>query len=95
MAAGGQPGNNNATKNKPFAEAIQRALALRSRVDQADALLEVANKLIDLARGGDMPAIKELADRVDGKVAQAIIGGGPDDNPVYIVERTIVRPSQT
>ncbi len=72
MAVGGQPGNNNATKNKPFADAIERALLLRSKTEQAAGLLEVANKLIDKAIEGDMAAIKELADRTDGKAHQSI-----------------------
>lgn len=72
MAVGGAPkGNTNATKGKPFAQAIERALQKRSRTDQAKGLEEVANRLIDLAIEGDMPAIKELADRVDGKSKQA------------------------
>lgn len=34
----------------------------------------IATKLVDLAVNGDIQAIKEVADRVDGKPAQAIIG---------------------
>lgn len=69
---GGQPGNNNAGKNKPFAEAIERALLKRSKVDQADALLKVAEQLIMAAESGDLQAIKELADRTDGKAMQSV-----------------------
>lgn len=69
---GGQPGNNNAGKNKPFAEAIERALLKRSKVDQADALLKVAEQLIMSAESGDLQAIKELADRTDGKAMQSV-----------------------
>lgn len=68
---GAQQGNSNATKNKPFAEAIDRALKKRSKVDQAAGLLKVAEALIDQAEGGDMQAIKELADRTDGKAKQS------------------------
>lgn len=45
-----------------------------------------ARRLIEM---GDIPAIKEIADRLDGKVAQAIIGGDEDDNP--IVTEIIIR----
>lgn len=34
----------------------------------------IADKLVDLAMGGDMQAIKEINDRVDGKAPQAITG---------------------
>ena len=35
---GGQLGNQNATKNRPWRAAIDRALEKKSRVDQIDAL---------------------------------------------------------
>jgi len=39
----------------------------------------IADKLVDLAADGDVQAIKEIGDRVDGRPAQAITGpgGGP------------------
>lgn len=51
----------------------------------------IATKLVDLAMGGDMAAIKEVNDRVDGKAPQAIVG--EDDKPltmVHRIERAIV-----
>jgi hypothetical protein len=92
--AGAPPGNTNATKSKPWQAAIERALNKRSLASQKDALDELAEKLLVNCDAGDMVALKELGDRLDGKAVQAVTGGGPDDNPVYIVERTIVRPSQ-
>jgi hypothetical protein len=50
------------------------------------------------AQDGDVPAIKELADRLDGKVAQAIIGGEDDDPAVKTfttIELIGVRPSDS
>jgi len=69
---GGQPGNNNAAKNKPFAEAIERALKKRSKIEGAADLLTIAEKLIDMAADGDIQAVKEIADRTDGKAKQQI-----------------------
>ena len=76
---GGQPGNTNASKNKPWHYAIQRALRKRSRSDQLEALDELAEKFLDAVETGDIQAFKELGDRLDGKPAQAITGadGGP------------------
>jgi ribosomal protein L17 len=89
MAERGAPlGNKNGVKNKPWREAIDRALA------QGDGkkLRSIADKLIDLAAEGDMAAIRELGDRLDGKPAQAITGA--DGGPLLIsdVTRTIVDP---
>jgi hypothetical protein len=42
-------------------------------------LRKIAAALLAIAAGGDVPAINALADRTDGKVAQALIG---DREPV-------------
>lgn len=50
-----------------------------------------ARKLLEQ---GDVQSIRELADRLDGKPAQAIIGDNSEDpiNLVTEIRRTIVRP---
>lgn len=76
MADRGAPeGNNNAGKNKPWAEAVRRALL----AEDGKKLRQLADKLIDRALEGDVTALKEIGDRVDGKAVQAIAGadGGP------------------
>lgn len=52
--------------------------------DGRDKLRAVADALLDKAMSGDVQAIKEVADRLDGKVAQAIVGDD-DHGPVQIV----------
>lgn len=42
--------------------------------DGRDKLRAIADKLVDLAIEGDMQAIKEIGDRLDGKPSQAIDG---------------------
>lgn len=42
----------------------------------------VAAALVNKALDGDVPAIKEIADRVDGKVAQQQILSGDAENPL-------------
>lgn len=64
-------GNQNSSKNnRLWAETIRRAVV------QADGetLRRIADKLIEMAAEGDMQAIKELGDRLDGKPAQTISG---------------------
>jgi hypothetical protein len=76
MAERGAPeGNKNASKNKPWAEAVNRALL----AEDGKKLRALADKLIDRALEGDVAALKEVGDRMDGKPAQAITGvdGGP------------------
>lgn len=72
-------GNQNAVKAKRWAQAIDRALENRSRAAGIEALDALAEKLLTLADAGDLQALKELGDRLDGKSAQPI--GGADDLP--------------
>lgn len=48
----------------------------------------VARKLVDKAIEGDIPAIKEINDRVDGKSPQSLVSD--DDGPLTIVIRKFV-----
>lgn len=68
-------GNQNAKKGKWFREALTEALT-----NDPLALYEIAVKLISMAKSGDMDAIKELANRIDGRVA-VLSGGCPSPNP--------------
>jgi hypothetical protein len=69
-------GNQNAAKGKIWHHAIMRALRKRSKSDQIEALDELAEKLLELVEAGDLGALKEFGDRLDGKPAQAITGDG-------------------
>ncbi len=57
-------------KDKPFRDALRIELAAAG--DDAKALRAIAAKMIKLAEDGDMQAIKEIGDRLDGKPAQAV-----------------------
>lgn len=85
-------GNQFAAKSRRWSAAIDRALAKRSRVAGIEALDELAEKLLLAAEQGDLTALKELGDRLEGKPAQAITG--PDGGAVQIeqIQRTIVDP---
>lgn len=66
---GAPDGNSNARKeNRLWGEAIRRA------VTQADGerLRELAERLIARAAEGDVSALRELGDRLDGKPHQSI-----------------------
>lgn len=79
--AGAPKGNTNATKeHRIWGDAIRRA------VTQANGkkLRKIADMLIEKATEGDIQAIKELGDRLDGKSAQPIVG--PNNGPVQVLE---------
>lgn len=84
------PGNQYAANGRRWRDAIDRALASRSRVEGIQALDALAEKLLTLADQGDLGALKELGDRIDGKAPQAIVGA--DGGPVRVetIQRTIV-----
>jgi hypothetical protein len=58
-----------------------RALETRekSRLDGKKEIDELANKLLDLVSSGDLAALKEFGDRLDGKPAQAVVVNGDED----------------
>lgn len=61
---------NSGRREKPFVEALRIEL-LAAGKDQK-ALRAIARQLIAKAQEGDMVAIKEFADRLDGKPMQAV-----------------------
>lgn len=90
--AGAPLGNDNPAKGALWRAAINRALENRSsRKDRKDSLDALAEVLLKKAEEGEGWALKELGDRMDGKPAQAIIGGGDDDPPVKVVNEIVIR----
>lgn len=86
----GNPGGK--PKSKPFKDALNLAI-LRTEGDKTK-LARIAEALVDKAAGGDVPAIREVADRLDGKPTQEIVGD--PDNPISLlarIERVIVDPN--
>jgi hypothetical protein len=61
-------GNQLGAKSRLFDGALKRAIAQ----DDGQRLRQAAEKLLDLAAGGEAWAIKELADRLDGKAQQNV-----------------------
>lgn len=69
----GQSGNPKGTqREKRFLNALERAIAQ----DDSKRLRDAAEKLLDFAAAGEAWAVKELADRLDGKPAQAVEHSG-------------------
>lgn len=70
---------------KTFANMLRVAIK-EAHADGGDKLRKVADALVDKAMTGDVPAIKEIADRLDGKVPQAVVGDDEFD-PVRLITR--------
>ena len=86
MDKGGAPkGNDNAAKAKIWSD------ALRKHITQNDSLPKLAEQLVNKALEGDMTAIKEIGDRLEGKVAQRIEGAGDNGEfTISLIKRVIV-----
>jgi len=71
---GAQPGNTNAIKAKPWADALRVSLASYSKGDikAGQALRRIADKVIEKALEGDPTAITEIGNRSDGKPHQSV-----------------------
>lgn len=92
----GQSGNpGGRPKTKPFRDALLIEARAAENGDPCEAkpgsLRWNARKLLEQ---GDVPAIREIADRLDGKVPQAVVGDGEHDpiNLVHEIRRSIVDP---
>lgn len=73
-------GNENSSlNNRLWANTIRRAVVQAD----PDRLRRIAEAMLDKAEEGDMSAIRELGDRLDGKVAQTI--QGPDGGPAVLL----------
>lgn len=82
-------------KEKSFANMLN--IAIKEAIEGSDKtkLRAVADALVEKAMAGDVQAIKEVADRLDGKVPQALVGDDESDpiNLVTEIRRIIVDPA--
>ena len=88
MAGKGAPlGNQNAAKAKIWTAAIERALHKRSAKNFA-AIDDLAEKLLQQCDAGDITALKELGDRLEGKPVQQSVLSTDSNAPLEITWRT-------
>ena len=80
---GAPKGNQNSTKDKRVWGKVVRKLAVQEDYKR---IHNVAEALFRKAEDGDIAAIKELGDRIDGKSEQTITGDS--DQPITIVVKT-------
>jgi len=74
-------GNTNGKKeNRIWGDAIKRVVAQGN----SQKLRDLAEKLVSLAEAGDVAALKELGDRLDGKPAQQVQLSGDAETPLIV-----------
>jgi len=78
---GAPKGNTNNIKTKIWSDAIRLELAGNKN---ASKLRKLAKALIVQAEGGNMQAMKEMGDRLEGKPAQALEVAGPDGGDIPV-----------
>jgi hypothetical protein len=70
-------------------------MELAAAGDNMKKLREIARTHIEKAAAGDMQAIKELADRLDGRPAQMLEHSGPDSEPITKIVNEFVHVHET
>lgn len=89
MAKRGAPlGNNNGAKGSMWADALRMELA-----QDKQRIRKLTRALLDKAESGDIPALKEIGDRLDGKANQSI--SGPNGSPIAAAVEISTRPQLT
>jgi hypothetical protein len=83
----GVKGRSGPKQEKPFRDALM--LAIKEAHGEHKKLRAVAESLVERAIEGDVRAITEVADRLDGKPAQAIVGD--NEAPLEIIIRDLAK----
>ena len=92
---GAPVGNTNGRKSRMFEQALIREIKQRDiEKGEGETLRAIVSGLIDKAQSGDIVAVKDVRDTLDGKPAQALaIGGDPDGVPLETrMEVKLVKP---
>lgn len=71
---------------KTFANMLRVALK-EAHEEGGDKLRIIADQLVIKAMSGDLQAVKEIADRLDGKPSQQLELSGDPDKPIQTVSR--------
>jgi len=80
---GAPKGNTNSSKDNRIWGKVVKKLAVQEDYKR---IHNVAEALFRKAEDGDISAIKELGDRIDGKAQQEITGNS--DQPINIIVKT-------
>ena len=90
-----QVGNRVAIEAYQWRKAVDIAANTKSRVTKLKAIQEAANKLLELAIAGDMSALKELGNRLDGMAHQSVSVDNTGNNRSITVQLSFVKPAES
>lgn len=89
----GVKGRSGPQRHNIWSDAINRAIK-RRQDDDPKALERLADRLLSKCDEGDLPALKELGDRLDGKAAQQLVLSGTGaDGSIPLVVTGVRRPT--
>ncbi len=86
MAAPKRPNPQGSKSDKIWSDAVRRAVKRVQAGTKTKRLEKLADKLVDEGIAGNVAALKEIGDRLDGKSVQAVVG--EDGGPVRIIVST-------
>lgn len=92
MPVGAPKGSRNAAKSRMFEQALIREIKQRDiKAGEGETLRKIAGQWVDQALIGDLQAMKELRDTLDGKPAQQVNVAGDQDNPLqHVIEMVVI-----
>ena len=76
---------NGRRKERPFRDALRLEIAEATDGNDFRSLRRIARELLKCASTGDTASIREIADRLDGKVPRGI-GGDDELDPIKMIE---------
>ena len=79
------------TKDKPWRDALDKAVKEREGKGKPHQLERIANACVKQALKGDLAAIKEIGDRLDGRAVQGVTVAA--EVRVSAIETTIIDPA--
>lgn len=84
--AGAPTGNNNSGRGKTWRDALDKAVkqytCKKASIKRGEALFKIATGVVEQALAGNVQAIQELGNRLDGKPHQSMDIGITDNTPV-------------
>lgn len=87
MPARGRPVGSG---TKAWADAVRKASHAIDPKTKTKKLDLLARSLVSAGLDGDVSALKEIGDRLDGKVPQAFVGGDADSQPIRVTRIELV-----
>ena len=92
-----KPGNTVSAEGRRWRQAINKAVSreVGSKRNRIMALDKLADTLVDAGLAGDIKAIKEIGNRLDGMAHQSVSVDNQGNNRSITVQLSFVRPTES